>query len=138
MCSSSEPIATAGRILAIVTLTAVVACGAKDTGTLKSQDAARWLYQTCGIRFAQDPVILKNTWAGASAMRGRSGSVSATVALPSAEVAAALEALRNNPSLHRRGQSDSRYSYESLPEAAAEKECELDTSLHVLYFRYTE
>jgi hypothetical protein len=122
-------------LLIILTLSMLAACRAKNTDALKPQDAARWLYQTCGITFAQNPVVLKST---SAARRGTSVSVSATVVLPSAEAAPALESLGKNRSLHRRGQSESRYSYESIPEARPEKECELDTSLHVLYFRYAE
>jgi hypothetical protein len=121
-----------------MTLSMLAACRAKDTDTLKPQDAARWLYQTCGVAFAQNPVVLKSTSAAAAARQGSSVSVSATVVLPSAEVASALESLGKNRSLHRRGHAESRYSYESVPEARPEKGCELDTSLHVLYFRYTE
>jgi hypothetical protein len=109
----------------------LAACGAKDAGTLKPPDAARWLHQTCGITFARDPVILVSASASPVA-------VSATVSLPSSEEASALESLRNNRSLHSRGQSESRYSYESFPGAGPEKRCELDTSLHVLYFSYSE
>jgi hypothetical protein len=124
--------------LVVLLLSMLAACRAKDTDTLKPQDAARWLHQTCGIAFAQNPVVLKSTSAALAARRGSSVSVSATVVLPSAEVAPALESLGKNRSLHRRGQSESRYSYESIPEARPEKECEFDTSLHVLFFRYTE
>jgi len=63
---------------------------------------------------------------------------SAKVVLPSGDVEAALASLRNNRTLHSRGQSDTRYSYESWPDARPVKACELDTSLHVLYFSYME
>jgi len=119
----------------VLTLAMLAGCRARDTDTLDPQEAARWLHQTCAITFTQSPVVLKSS---AAARRGSAVSVSATVVLPSAEVAPALESLSKNRSLHRRGQSESRHSYESFPEARPEKECELDTSLHVLYFRYTE
>jgi len=126
------------RLLSALTLTTLTACGTADTGTMQPRDAARWLYQTCGISFAQDPVVLKGTSVPSTARRGSSASVSGTVVLPSAEIAPALDSLRKNRSLHRRGQSESRYSYESFPGAVPGKECELDTSMHVLFFRYTE
>ena len=116
-------------------LSTLAACSAKYGGTVKSGDAARWLYRTCGISFAQNPVVVTNA---AAAWRRPSGAMSGTVLVPETEMAAALEALRMNRSLHIRGQSESRYSYESYPEATPEQECELDTSLHVLYFRYRE
>lgn len=124
-----------GHVLALSMLSA---CRAKNPETLKPQDAAHWLYQACGISLAQDPVVITSTPAAAAAHQGSSVAITATVALPDSEVASALEALRNNRSLHMRGQSESRHSYESYPEARPGKECELDSSLHVLYFRYTE
>lgn len=104
---------------------------------MNPQDAARWLKRACGVTFAQDPAVLPDT----SVIPGRPGAAviaSATVVLPAAEVESTLESLRNNRLLHRRGQSDTRYSYESFPDTRPETACELDTSLHVLYFRYTE
>lgn len=113
----------------MLVLSMLAACHSRDAGTMKPQDAAHWLKETCGITFDRDPVVLPGTSISATA---------ATVVLPETEVASTLEALRNNRSLHRRGQSDTRYSYESYPGASAGKLCELDTSLHVLYFSYTD
>jgi hypothetical protein len=118
-----EPGARSGFV---VTLLVLAACHSRNE-SMKPQDAARWLQQACGITFARDPVVLSST-----------SATSATVELPAAEVTAALEALRNNRTLHKRGQSDTRYGYESFPESSAAKQCELDTALHVLYFSYTE
>jgi len=121
-----------------LTLSMLAACSAADTGTLTPQDAARWLYQTCGVTFARDPQVLKGAALKPTPRQSWSVFVSGTVALPDAEVRAALESLRRNRSLHKRGNSETRYSYESFPGVLPEKECELDTSLHVLYFRYTQ
>jgi hypothetical protein len=110
----------------ILALSILAACHSRHH-TLKPQDAARLMYQSCGVTFAQDPVVVSST-----------SATSATVVLPDTEVAAALESLRNNRTLHMRGQSDTRHGYESFPDVRPGKECELDTSLHVLYFRYTE
>jgi hypothetical protein len=116
----------------------LAACGAKTSDTLKPQDAASWLHRACGITFAQDPVVLPSTSGAQEVRKGSSVVVTATVVLPAAEVEAALASLRNNRDLHSRGQSATRYSYESYPDAAVARACELDTALHVLYFRYAE
>ena len=122
---------------AALTLSMLAACSAQDAGTLSPQEAARFLHQACGITFAQSPVVLTSTTAAAS-RRTTSVAVSATVVLPVTETEAALETLRNNRSLHSRGQSEYRYSYESFPGSGPETACELDTSLRVLYFLYVE
>jgi hypothetical protein len=114
----------------------LAACSAKSSPALKPQEAARWLRETCGITFTGDPVVLPNTTV--VSRQGAPVMASATVVLPDAEVQAALASLRNNRTLHMRGQSDTRHGYESFPDVRPGKECELDTSLHVLYFRYTE
>jgi hypothetical protein len=120
--------------LATVALFMLAACHSKGTA-MKPQDAAHWVHEACGITFAQEPVVLSGS---APAAHQVSSVISATVVLPATEVAAALESLRNNPTLHSRGQSDTRYSYESYPDAGPAKACELDTSMHVLYFRYVD
>jgi hypothetical protein len=107
---------------------ALVACGSKDD-VMSPPDAARWLQKACGITFAQDPAVLSGT---------ASGPVSATVSIPAAEMEAVLAALRNDASLHSRGQSETRFSYESYPGDGPERACELDTTMRVLYFRYAE
>jgi hypothetical protein len=126
------------HLVALLPLALLAACGSRDAGTLKPQDAARWLDLACGVRFAQDPVVLRGALQTSPSTHGPTATVSATVVLPVAEVDAVLQALRNNRSLHRRGQSETRYSYESFPDIRPEKECELDTSLHVLYFKYRQ
>jgi len=119
---------------AALLLAAVPSCGGRTEPALTPRDAAHWLRLACGIGFARDPVVVKSR----PPMRKRGPvSVTATLVLPDGEVAAALEALRRNRSLHRRGQSETRYSYQSFPGVIPETECELDTALHVLYFRYT-
>ena len=114
----------------------LAACTARSAPGLTSQEAAHWLRETCGITFTRDPVVLPNTDAGAR--QDTPAVVSATVVLPDEDVQSALASLRNNRSLHMRGQSDTRHGYESFPDVSPGKECELDTSLHVLYFRYTK
>lgn len=106
----------------------LVACGSKGD-VMSPQDAAQWLQKACGVTFAQDPVVLSST---------ASGPVSATVSIPGPEMEAVLAALRNDASLHSRGQSETRYSYESYPGDGPERTCELDTTMRVLYFRYAE
>jgi hypothetical protein len=111
------------------------ACHSKGTA-LRSQDAAHFLHEACGITFTQDPQVLPD-----ASVVPRPGSpvvASAKVVLPEGDVEAALASLRNNRTLHSRGQSATRYSYESWPDARPVKSCELDTSLHVLYFSYME
>ena len=126
-----------GRCMSGCLLFVLAACTAKTADTLNPQDAASWLHKTCGVAFAQDPVVVPST--GAEEVRkGSSVVMTATVVLPASEVEAALSSLRNNRSLHSRGQSATRYSYESYPDATVAKACELDTALHVLYFRYAE
>jgi hypothetical protein len=120
-------------LLFALALSVVVSCGKKGEAPLAPREAAQWLHRACGITFAQDPVVLKSS---PPTQRRTLVSVSATVTLPDTEVAGALEALANNRSLHRRGQSETRYSYQSFPGVIPETECELDTALHVLYFRY--
>jgi hypothetical protein len=124
--------------LAVLALTMLAACGAKPADPVEPQEAADWLHRACGVTFAEDPVVLKTTPASSETRRTSSVAVNATVSLPESEVASALEALRNNPTLHSRGQSATRFSFESFPDAGAHKLCELDTSLQVLYFSYTE
>ena len=52
-------------------------------------------------------------------------------ARPAVEVA-----LRANRTLHLRGASATRHSYESYDDAATHQECEYDTAAGVLFFRY--
>jgi len=111
-------------------LLVLAACGSREGDLLNPQEAARLLHQACGVSFAADPVVISSTSADSE--------VSATVVLPDSDAESALKALRDNLTLHSRGQSETRYSYESFPEARAQAACELDTSLKVLYFRYTE
>ncbi len=111
-------------------------CGRGDGSDLSPADAGRWLEAACGVRFREAPQVLEST-----VVRSRSGpatpaSAIVTVVLPDAEADEAVRALARNRSLHRRGQSDTRYSYESYPGARPEAECELDRSQRVLYFRY--
>jgi hypothetical protein len=127
-----------GGCMSACVLFTLAACGAKTAGTLKPQDAASWLHKACGVAFGQDPVVLPSTSGAQEVHKGSSVVVTATVLLPAAEVEAALASLRNNRDLHSRGQSATRYSYESYPDATVARACELDTSLHVLYFRYAE
>lgn len=115
------------RLVVIPIALALVACGSKDD-VMSPQDAARWLHKACGITLAQDPVVLSGM---------ASGPVSATVSIPGPEMEAVLAALRNDASLHSRGQSETRYSYESFP-SGPERACEVDTTMRVLYFRYAE
>jgi hypothetical protein len=65
-------------------------------------------------------------------------AVSATLVLAESMVPAALSALAANRRLHQRGQSESRYSFESYAGDGPEIECELDSARHILYFRYAE
>jgi hypothetical protein len=113
-----------------ILLLALVACSSKTAEPMKPQDAARWLHEACGVTFSQEPVVLTHA-------RSSTG-VTVTVVLPGPEEASALRTLRNNRSLHSRGQSATRYSYESYPDATATIACELDTSLHILYFSYAK
>ncbi|MEO8308698.1 MAG: hypothetical protein ABI616_11740 [Pseudomonadota bacterium] len=103
---------------------------------MKPQDAAHWLQQACGIRLAQDPVVQSGN--AVVPRQGSSVAASATVVLPAKEIASALDSLRNNRSLHSRGQSDTRYSYESYPDVMPVKACEVDTALRVIYFSYLQ
>ena len=121
----------------ILLVSLLAACHPKGA-TMKPQDAASWLKLACGIIFSQDPVVLPDTSVIPSGRPGAAVIASATVVLPAAEVESTLTSLRNNRLLHRRGQSDTRYSYESFPDARPETACELDTSLHVLYFSYSQ
>lgn len=120
---------------ATLALCMLAACHSKGAA-LQPQDAAHFLHEACGITFTQDPQVLPDT--SAIPRPGSPVVVSAKVVLPSGDVEAALASLRNNRTLHSRGQSDTRYSYESWPDARPVKTCELDTSLHVLYFSYME
>jgi hypothetical protein len=122
----------------MLALAMLAACGKKPAEVMEPLEAADWLHRACGVTFAEDPVVLKTTPASSETRRTSSVAVNATVSLPESEVASALETLRNNPKLHSRGQSATRFSFESFPDAGAHKLCELDTSLKVLYFSYTE
>jgi hypothetical protein len=113
----------------------LAACSDKYGGTVKPGNAADWLFKACGISFSQPPVIVHNA---STEWRRPAGWMSGTVAVPDAEMAAAKAALGLNRFLHRRGNSETRYSYESYTDALPERECELDVSLHILYFRYKE
>jgi hypothetical protein len=114
------------------------ACGRPGTAALAPQEAAHWLQAACGISYATEPVVLKGSLMRSKSSAGSSLTVIATLSLPEAETAAALTALAGNRTLHRRGQVAARYSYESFPDVRPERECELDTAMHVLYFRYAE
>ena len=114
----------------------LAACGRGDGSDLPSADAARWMEASCGIRFGEPPQVLRSAVVRARAASAAPVSVTVTVVLPNSEVEGAVAALANNRALHRRGQSETRYSYESFPEARPYRECELDKAQHVLYFRY--
>jgi hypothetical protein len=118
-----------------VALILLAACHS-GSAALNPQDAAHLLHEACGITFTHDPEVLPDS--SVVPRRGLPMVASAKVVLPSGDVEAALASLRNNRTLHSRGQSDTRYSYESWPDARPVKACELDTSLHVLYFSYME
>jgi hypothetical protein len=111
-------------------------CGPRDGSDLPPADAARWMAAACSVRFHEPPRVLRSSVARTRAANGEPTSVIVTVVLPEAEAQAAIAALAHDRSLHRRGQSDTRYSYESYPEARPAKACELDTGQHVLYFQY--
>jgi hypothetical protein len=123
-----------GRV-AVLALLMLAACSDKYGGTVKSGNAADWMFRACGIKFSQPPVVVKNA---SLELRRPSGSMSGTVTVPDADMAAAIAALGLNRALHRRGMSETRYSYESYADVVPERECELDASLHILYFRYKE
>jgi uncharacterized membrane protein len=110
----------------------------EEAAAQESPDVAHWLHEACGITFAQAPVIAPNTAVTLQRRKDSMMVASATVVLPDSEIASVLESLRNDRTLHSRGQSDTRYSYESYPDARPGKACELDTSQHVLYFSYAE
>jgi hypothetical protein len=113
----------------------LVGCGASDGNNVRVAEAGDWLFKACGVRMAQAPVLVPNT---AGSRRRAPESASGSVAVPVADLPAVLEALRLNRSLHLRGQSESRYSYESASDVRPEQSCELDVAQHVLYFRYLE
>jgi hypothetical protein len=121
----------------VAVLTQLGACSRSAAPGLAPNDAAHWLAAACGIRFQQAPTVLESNVVASKAGPGTPASVTAKLQLPDAEVDAALAALAHERSLHRRGQSATRYSYESFPDVRPEKECELDTALHIIYFRYT-
>lgn len=122
--------------LAALLLATLAGCGPNDGSDLPPSDAARWMAQACGVRFREPPRVLRSTLSRVRTAGGEPASVVVTVVLPDDEAEAAVRALAHERSLHRRGQSETRYSYESFPEVRPEKECELDTAQHVLYFRY--
>lgn len=111
-------------------------CGSRDGSDLPPAAAARWMDAACGVRFREPPQVLRSTVARVRAANGDPASVTVTVVLPESEADAAVQALARNRSLHRRGQSDTRYSYESFPEVRPAKICELDKVQRVLYFQY--
>ena len=113
----------------------VVGCGRSDGSDLPPADAAHWMEATCGIRFREMPRVLRSSVARSTAS-GSPASVVLTVVLPDSEADAAVTALARHRALHRRGQSATRHSYESYPDARPERACELDTSQHVLYLKY--
>ena len=122
--------------IALLGLALLVGCGRRDGSDLPATDAARWMAAACGIRFRDPPQVLRSTLSRARTPGGEPASVVLTVVLPDSEADAAVQALAHERALHRRGQSETRYSYESFPGARPEKECELDKSQHVLYLRY--
>lgn len=128
-----------GRCLgATCVLVLLSACGHRGNAGVTPSDAARWLQAACGITFAREPVVLKSSMLRSRTPAGSALTVIVTLSLPEAETAAALAALARNRALHRRGQVGSRYSYESFPDVRPERECELDTAMHVLYFSYAQ
>lgn len=120
----------------VLPLALFAGCGRGDGSDLPSTDAAHWMDAACGIRFAAAPKVIRSTVVASRAPDGAPASVILTVVLPGSEADAAVTALAQNRTLHRRGQSETRYSYESFPDVRPEKECELDTAQHVLYLRY--
>lgn len=121
-------------------LLAVLACGASACGVpagnhVKPAETQDWLFRTCGVRLAQPPTLVAND---AGARRRATENASGSVAVPEAELPAVLESLRLNPQLHLRGQSETRYSYESTGDGRPQRSCELDRALRVLYFSYRE
>jgi hypothetical protein len=121
---------------ALAALVLLTGCGPRDGSDLPQADAAHWMDAACGIRFAAAPKVIRSTVVASRAPSGAPASVVLTVVLPDGEADAAVAALARNRTLHRRGQSETRYSYESFPDVRPEKECELDRSQHVLYLRY--
>lgn len=124
------------RLGAALWLALCAGCGPRDGSDLPPGDAAHWMDVACGVRFQAPPQVLRSAIARPRAANGEPASVILTVVLPDAEADAAVAALAANRTLHRRGQSETRYSYESFPEARPGKACELDRSQHVLYLQY--
>lgn len=112
-------------------------CGARAAPTLTSREAAHYLEATCGIVLAAEPEVQRSEIIPSRSRARLPVRVSALVVLPEEEIEPALSALRANRSLRRRGQTVTRHSYESPPDALPVKECELDTALRVLFFRAT-
>ncbi|MCC7462437.1 MAG: hypothetical protein IT480_08250 [Gammaproteobacteria bacterium] len=124
------------RVTAVAAGLAVVGCGRSDGSGLAPAEAARWMEAACGIRFAELPHVVRSAMVRSRSPSGAAARVTVTVVLPDGETASAIAALARNRSLHRRGQSDTRYSYESFPGARHESACELDTAQRVLYLMH--
>jgi hypothetical protein len=124
-----------GWIHALLPVIMLGACSAPDGNNVRSAEAGDWLYKACGVRLLQAPVLVAND---AGARRRAPESASGSVAVPEADMLAVLDALRLNRTLHLRGQSETRFTYESADDVLPEKSCEIDKSQHVLYFRYRE
>jgi len=124
-------------LCAALALPLLAACGPRPAATPTPAEIRQRLEQACGIHLAELPEVRKSSRVRGAPGKGWSDSVSATIVLPAAEAPAAIEALRRNRTLQRRGESDSRYSYESVPGVLPETSCELDTAQHLLYFSDT-
>jgi hypothetical protein len=124
--------------IAMTLLVTLAACDRNGAAAMKPPDAAHWLYQACGVRLAHEPVVLESPSEVSATRRPTSAVHSAVVAVPAGEVAQIVASLAANRLLHRRGMSEIRYSYESYEGDGPARECELDTSRRMLYFRYME
>jgi hypothetical protein len=128
-------VAWSGVSLVTLSVCILCGCGAPAGNNVRVAEAGNWLYKACGVHLSQAPALVASN---AGTRRRVPESASGSVAVPEADLPATLEALRLNRSLHLRGQSETRYTYESADDALPEKSCELDTVQHVLYFRIRE
>jgi len=122
---------------ALALLLLLAGCGPRVAPTLTPQEAAQYLEATCGVVLAAEPVVQRSEIIPSRSRARAPVRVSAVVVLPEEQIEAALGVLRANHNLRRRGQTATRHSYESPPDALPVRECELDTALRVLFFRAT-
>jgi hypothetical protein len=120
-----------------VLLVVLAGCAPRAAPTLTPREAAHYLEATCGVVLAAEPVVERSELIPSRSRARLPVRVSAVVVLPEEGIEPALGALRANRNLRRRGQTATRHSYESPPDALPVKECELDTALRVLFFRAT-